>query len=55
MKDRMIIIREGVVFIITVTHDAHEPQKGQEEQETDNTTKDDQDEMEFPYISISAN
>lgn len=51
MKDRMIIIREGVVFVITVTHE--EP-KAPENQEKD-TKETDQQEGEFPYILINAN
>ena len=51
MKDRMIIIREGVAFIITVTH---EPEKKQEEPEPEPTTNE-QKEVELPYLPISAN
>jgi hypothetical protein len=54
MKDRMIIIREGVMFIITVTH---EPQKKQEEKNAPalDTEITDEPEQRLPDISISAN
>lgn len=51
MKDRMIIIREGVVFVITVSHE-EPPVKAVEET---NEKTSDQNEAEFPYILISAN
>lgn len=49
MKDRMIIIREKVVFIVTVTHDEH-LQKHEE-------VKSDQNEesRNLPDLEISAN
>lgn len=53
MKDRMIIIREGVVFIITVTHE----QKKQQAQEAPKTKKSDEEhkELGLPDVTISAN
>lgn len=51
MKDRMIIIREKVVFIITVTHDERQHQREQEKIKSDPN----QENQSLPDLEISAN
>jgi hypothetical protein len=53
MKDRMIIIREGVMFIITITHGSTQKPE-QEEADNKDTDQKDQKDIQLPF-PISAN
>ncbi len=58
MKDRMIIIREKVMFIVTVTHgQKHEPEPEKEEESPSENSRPDisQQNVNLPVIQISAN